>query len=374
MKFIAGVGMTSFSNQVLNAQELCVHAVEEALDDSDLSLEDIDAVITANNASENSGEQKRFFPALMSSVLGKKDIPFLGVSSACCSGGVALWSAIHSDYDTVLVIGVDKYASVRTPYLTQDFVMAADRLYEQNEGLIFPAQNALIAQQYMKKYGATLDDLGRVALKNHAHAYLNPKAKFYGKKVTMEMIEKSPVIASPLRLFDCSISVDGAAAAIVSKKKGDVKVMASSMCTSRLSFFESEDVTSWESTKIAGRNAFREASLLPKNIDFAEVHDAFTSVELMAYEDIGFAKKGEGKALVREGKTSINGCLPVNPSGGLKAKGHPISATGIAQVYEIVKQMKNEAGKRQLDKVNTALAHNVGGAGSSSTVHIFKKV
>jgi acetyl-CoA C-acetyltransferase len=251
--------------------------------------------------------------------------------------------------------------------------MAAERLYEQSEGLIFPAQNALVAQQYMMKYGADLDDLALVAFKNHENAYLNPKARFYRKRVTLDEIRNSPVVASPLRLFDCSISVNGASACILSKEKTDIKIAGSGLCTSRLTAFESEDMSSWEATKISAKKAYSEAGINAKDIDVAELHDAFTSVELISYEDLGFCNKGEGKQLIRDGTTKLNGKLPVNTSGGLKAKGHPISATGLAQIYELVKQLRNQAEQRQIDNVKYALAQNIGGAGSNVSVHILEK-
>jgi len=168
--------------------------------------------------------------------------------------------------------------------------------------------------------------------------------------------------------------VDGAAAAIITEEKSDIEIIGSSLYADRLPAFESEDMTSWEGTKLAAKSAYNQAGILPKDIDFVELHDAFTSVELIAYEDLGFIEKGKGKKLIKKGVTKMNGALPVNTSGGLKAKGHPVSATGISQIYEIVKQMKKQAGKRQLDKTKIGLAHNVGGVGSTVTINILKHI
>jgi acetyl-CoA C-acetyltransferase len=252
--------------------------------------------------------------------------------------------------------------------------MAAERIYEQSEGLNFPAQNALVAQQYMIRHKATTGDFALVAFKNHQNAFLNPKARFYKKQVTLKQIEKSHVVASPLRLFDCSLSVNGAAAAILTKGKTDIEIASSSMYVDRLAAFESEDMTSWESSRLAGEEAYRQAGITPEDIDIVEIHDAFTPVEIISYEDLGFCKRGEGKYLIRKGVTNLNGRLPVNTSGGLKAKGHPISATGISQIYELAKQMRNQAGDRQVDNIKYGLAQNIGGAGSTAAVHILKKV
>jgi len=372
--YVKGVGMTKFGNLDKSSQELCYEAASEALEDAQMSLEDIDAVVIARGDSVLDGERQRLFMSVISSILQKEDIPITQVMAACSGGGAAFWDAVNSNNNNILVLGVEKLAHIPTKIVTEDLMMAAERIYEQSEGLNFPAQNALIAQQYINRYNVKEKDLDLVALKNHDNAYLNPKARFYGKKITLDMIRKSPVVASPLRLFDCSISVDGAAAAIVTKQKTDIEVVGSALYADRLSAFESEDMTSWQSVVLAAESAYKQANLTPKDISFLEIHDAFTPIEIMSYEDLGFAKKGEGKNLIREGITKLNGSLPVNTSGGLKAKGHPISATGVSQIYEIVKQMRKQAGKRQIDNTKIALSHNVGGAGSTATVHIFRNV
>ena len=372
--YVKGVGMTKFGVHTKTSQEMCYEATLEALQDAEISLEDINAIVISRGDSAVDGERQRLFPSLISSILQKENIPITQVMAACSGGGAAMWDAIHSGYDNVLVIGVEKLTPTPTKIVTDDLMMASERIYEQSEGLNFPAQNALIAQQYMMKYNATQDDLALVALKNHDNAFLNPKARFYGKKVTLEMIKNSPVIASPLRLFDCSISVDGAAAAIISRDKSDIEIIGSSLYADRLPAFESKDMTSWEATKLAAAEAYKQAGIMPEDVNFAELHDAFTSVELMAYEDLGFAEKGRGKDLIKKGVTKINGKLPVNMSGGLKAKGHPVSATGVSQIYELVNQMRKRAEKRQLNNTKIGLAHNVGGAGSTATVHILKNI
>ena len=226
----------------------------------------------------------------------------------------------------------------------------------------------------MLKYGTTTDDYALVALKNHENAYLNPKARFYKKRITLKEIKKSPIVASPLRLFDCSYNVNGAAACILTKDKTDIKITGSSLFTDRLPAFESEDVTTWDASKKAAKEAYKQAGIEAKDVDFAEVHDAFTSVEIINYEDLGFCEKGKGSDLIRDGTTKLDGKLPINTSGGLKAKGHPISATGISQIYEIVKQMRNECGERQVKNNRRALAQNIGGAGATASVHIIEKI
>jgi|SRR3989338_5252720 len=371
--YIKGVGMTKFGAQTYTSQELVYEATLEALNDADFNIGDIDAVVVSAIDTESNGERQRLFSNVLSSILRKK-VPILTVTAVCGGGGAALWTANKLDYNNVLVAGVERLLTNNSMRITDEIMMAAERIYEQTEGMNFPAENALVAQQYMLKYGATPDDLALVAYKNHQNAFLNPKARFYKKKVSLEEIKKSPVVASPLRLFDCSLSVNGAAVAILTRDKTDVEISGSSLFVDRLSAFESNDMTSWDATKLAAEEAYKQAGISPSDIDIAEMHDAFTSVELISYEDLGFCKKGDGKEMIRKGITNIDGKMPVNTSGGLKAKGHPISATGVSQIYEIVKQMRNECGERQVSDVKYALAQNIGGAGSTVTVHVLRKV
>jgi len=371
--YIKGVGMTRFGVHAETTHELCYEAIMEALEDADMPLSGIDEVIISKGDSRNDGERQKLFPGMLSSMLQDQDIPIIRVMAACSGGGAAVWDAVNSKARNILVVGVDKLSNGPTSSVTDNLMMASERIYEQTEGLNFPAQNALIAQQYMLKYNVSKDDLALVSLKNHENAFLNPKARFYGKKVTLDMIKKSPVVASPLRLFDCSIPCNGAAAVIISRDKSEVELAGSGLSTSKLASFEREDMTSWDSTINAAKIAYKEANVTPEGIDIAEVHDAFTPVELISYEDLGFCKKGEGSYLIRQGITKMNGKLPVNTSGGLKAKGHPISATGVSQIYELFLQLTGNAKGRQVDNINCGLAHNTGGAGSIASVHILKR-
>ena len=375
--FIKGVSMTKFGIQEDSSSHLAYESSLEALNDADMSMNDVDAIVLSNNEILSNGERQRHSASMVSSLFQKK-LPIIAVPAGCAGGGTALWTAIKlqksGNYNNILVVGFEKMVSNISKRITDEMLMGTERIYEQTEGMNFPAENALVAQQYMLKYGATPDDLALVAYKNHQNAFLNPKARFYKKKVSLEEIKKSPVVASPLRLFDCSLSVNGAAVAILTRDKTDVEISGSSLFVDRLSAFESNDMTSWDATKLAAEEAYKQAGISPSDIDIAEMHDAFTSVELISYEDLGFCKKGDGKEMIRKGITNIDGKMPVNTSGGLKAKGHPISATGVSQIYEIVKQMRNECGERQVSDVKYALAQNIGGAGSTVTVHVLRKV
>ncbi len=371
--YVKGVGCTKFGTHQKTTQELCYEAVSEALDDAQMPLSEIDAIFLSKGDSAYDAERQKIFPSVVSSVLQKENIPILRVIAACSGGGAAVWNAVHSGYEKVLVIGVEKLTQPPTKHITDDLMMASERIYEQTEGLSFPAQNGLIAQQYMKKYNVTAEHLALVALKNHENAVYNQKAKFFNRPVTLQQIRQSPIVASPLRLFDCSISVDGAAAAVLTAGKTDIEIIGSALITDRLAAFEAPDMTCWEATQRAAQAAYLQAGITANDITFAELHDAFTSVELMSYEDLGFCKKGDGKKLISKGMTKLNGALPVNTGGGLKAKGHPVSATGVSQIYELATQMRKKAGKRQIEKTGIGLAHNVGGVGSSVTVHILQQ-
>src|SRR3989338_2432368 len=371
--YIKGVGMTKFGIESRHTNEMLHEAAMEALDDADMTIEDIDSVVLASMDTLINGERQRHTASSLSSLF-KISVPIVRVPAGCGSGGAAIWTALEFNYDNVLVLGAERLVATTSENITDEILTGGDRIYEQPEGLIFPAQNALVAQQHMMKYGTTTDDFALVALKNHDSAFLNPKAGFYGKKVTLEQIKSSPVVASPLRLFDCSYNVNGGAACILTKDRTDIRIAGSGLFTDYLTAWERDEMVSWGATKAASEMAYRAAGIGPEGIDFAELHDAFTPVEIISYEDLGFCRKGEGARMIRDGATRIDGRLPVNASGGLKAKGHPICATGISQVYEIVKQMRSQAGERQLKNTRRALAQNIGGAGSTVAVNIFERV
>jgi len=375
--YIKGVGMTKFGIQQDPSSHMVYESSMEALDDAEMTMNEIDAIVVSSIEIMSNGERQKHSGSVISSIFNKT-LPVLSVPAGCAGGGTALWAACKlqksGNFRNILVIGFDKIIANTSKKVTDEILMGGERVYEQTEGLNFPAQNALVAQQYMLKYGATTDDFALVAFKNHSNAYLNPKARFYKKSVSLDDIKNSPVVASPLRIFDCSISCNGAAALVLSREESDIELAGSAEETDYLSPFERENMDYLWATREAAKTAYKEAGISPNEVGIAEVHDAFTPLEIISYEDLGFCNAGEGPNLIRNGHTSINGKLPVNTSGGLKAKGHPISPTGISQVYEIVKQMRNKAGKRQVKKPKYGLAHNIGGVGSVATVHILKNL
>ena len=378
--YIKGVG--TIPNRIYDRPShlLAYDAISNAIDDADMSMNEIDAIVCSTLEWFYTGEFQRHFASMLSALL-KTRIPIIRVPAACAGGGTALCVANNlgktREFNNILVIGAEKLHghTKNSECITNEFMMAAESSWEQHEGLNFPASNALVAQAYLRKFpDTTMDDLALISLKNHENAYANENAFFYNKNITMEQIKESPIVCSPLRLFDCSISVDGAAACIITKDKTDIKIIGSAYCTDYLPPFEREDMTTWDATLEASREAYKQAGLSAKDVDLAEVHDAFTIVELIAYEDLGFCKKGDGARLIREGIVKIDGKLPINPSGGLKAKGHPVSATGLGQIYELVKQLRKEAGDRQVSKAKIALAQNIGGAGSIVAVNMLKRI
>ena len=371
--YVKGVGMTKFGVDDLTASSMISEATCKALEDANMTMDNIDAAVVSMTDGVKNSELQRHYPSLLCSLF-KKKMPVIRVPAVCGGGGAAFWSALRLKYNNILVVAGEKLLSTSSQKISDDILQAAERMWEQYEGLLFPVQNALIAQQHMLKYGTTEKDLALVAYKNHLNAAKNPKARFYKKNIKLKDIRKSPIVASPFRLMDCSVSVNGAAAVIISNEKSDIKVIGSALNTDYLPTFEREDATTFTACKLAGETAYKQAGITPNDIDVAEVHDAFTILELMAYEDLGFCKKGESKELIRSGKTFIDGDLPVNTSGGLKAKGHPISATGLAQIVEIVEQLQGKSGERQVKNAKLGLAQNTGGAGGTVSVHIFKNV
>lgn len=374
--YVIGIGKTKFGVLTESIAQLAYRAMYDAISDSPISITDIDAVYVSNFLGSQHQKQLHL-NAIISSMLPELRIPIIGIETACASGASAFYQGVIalSKFENVLAIGVEKMTDMPKMKSIENLAMAGDRKLDQEQGMIFPANYALVAQQHMNRYGTTHDDLSLVSLKNHRNANLNPLAHFNYKQVTMEIINKSPMISSPLNLFDCSPVSDGASAIILSrhrKSNRDIEVIGSSLATDYISLAQRKDLTSFASTKIAAANAFMQAKISPKDLDIAEVHDCFTIAELVAMEDVGICKQGESKDWIREGRTDLNGDLPINTDGGLKADGHPIGASGIAQIYEVVAQLRGEADKRQVDKAKIGLTHSVGGVGGTAVINILR--
>lgn len=365
--------MTKFDFSQKHWWQFAYEAAMEAFFDADMKISDIGAIVFSGISSSDGGERQTHKISLLSELF-KTNIPIIETPSVCGGGGAAFWTANHLvDFKNILILSGEKVVNNPNEITTDRILSASERVIDQSEGMLFPVQNALIWQQYMQKYNATMDDLSLISYKNHANAALNPKAYYYKRPVPLEEIKKSPEVASPLRLMDCSLSLNGGAAVIISREESDVEIIGSGFATDYLLTFNRNDFTHFKATKIAAEKAFKQAKITPKDVNVAEVHDAFTSVELLSYEDLGFSPLGKGAELIRSGKLNLDGELPINPSGGLKAKGHPISATGLAQIVEITNQLRARCGDRQVKNAKIGLCHNIGGAGGSVTVHILKK-
>jgi acetyl-CoA C-acetyltransferase len=367
--FINGIGRTKFGTLSKSLVELTYEAMFNAIEDSPLDIKDIDAIYVSNFLGGPLNGQLHF-NSIIASLLPSLYIPIIRIETACASSSVALNQALNSLKKTpnIMIIGVEKMTGTNLMSPVDAIAMAGDRENDYKQGVIFPAAYALIAQQYMRKYGVTHDILEQVSYINHKNANRNPLAHFYDKEVTIQMIKNSKMIASPLNLFDCSPLSDGAAAIIISDKKHDdrdIKIISSHIATDTISLTQRQDMTSFIATKIAAAKVYKEAGITPNNIDIVEIHDCFTISELLALEDLGFCKPGESSKIIENGDILINGVLPVNTDGGLKANGHPIGAAGLAQIYEVVAQLRLEAGSRQVKDPEIGLTQNIGGIGGT---------
>ncbi len=379
---VIGIGMTKFGELWDKSfRDLVAEAGVKAIMDAGIEGKDIDAMYIGGMSSGGFVEQEHVAP-LAIEVAGLEDfhIPATRVEGACASGGLAMrqgYIAVASGiHDIVLVGGAEKMTDVVGTEATNVLASAADREWEAFFGMTFPGLYALMARYHMHKYGTTQEQLASVAVKNHYNGSMNPNAQF-NRKISIEDVLASPMVADPLHLLDCSPITDGAAAAIlapldIAKKYTDkiVKILASTQASDTISLHNRKRFDALPAAIHAARQAYKMAGVEPKDIDVAEVHDCFTIAEIMAIEDLGFFEKGKGGKATEEGLTAIDGQIPINTSGGLKAKGHPVGATGIAQINEIVMQLRGEAGKRQVKDAEIGLTHNVGGSGGTAVVHI----
>jgi len=313
---------------------------------------------------------------------GLTGIPATRTEAACASSGAALKSGIYAVLsglaDMVVVGGVEKMTHRTTSEVTEYLAMASDYPFEQWHGITFPGLFALMATAHMHAYGTTEEQMALVAVKNHYHGSLNPKAHLQ-KEITLQMAMTSRYVAWPLKLYDCSLITDGASCIVLAKPEladkytdQPVHIVGSAQASDTIGLYERKSLTSLNATRLAAKTAYDMAQLKPENIELAEVHDCFTFAELMAYEDLGFCKIGDSGKLIESGQTRLGGRIPVNTSGGLKAKGHPVGATGTAQAYEIYLQLTGQAGKRQVKDAKVGLTHNIGGSGATSVIHIYR--
>lgn len=322
--------------------------------------------------------------SLLADELGQAGTAAMRVESACASGGLALragFAEVAAGFsDVVLATGVEKMTDVDGADATYALGTAADQQGEGFQGITFPGLYAMLARIHMDTYGTTIEQLADVAVKNHANGLLNPKAQYH-RKIDREDVLASTMVADPLHLLDCSPITDGAAAMVITtlekakqlaKGKPVIKVAGSGLATDTISLAAREDLGELRAVRLAGERAYAMAGKKPGDIQVAEVHDCFTIAEIMATEALGFFPRGGGGKGVEAGETSLMGRIPVNTSGGLKSKGHPVGATGVAQMVEIVTQLRGEAGERQIKDARIGMAQTMGGSGGSSVVHILE--
>ena len=381
---IVSAGLSKFGKREgLYARELFTEAVKEAFDRCPklTPKSDIKALFVGHMG--ESYEHQGHTGATMADWAGLLNIPSTRTEAACASSGAALRAGIQAVLsglcDVVMVGGVEKMTHRSTAEVTEYLAMASDYPFEQWHGITFPGLYALMATAHMHEYGTTEQQLAMVAVKNHYHGSLNPKAHVQ-KEITLEGAMSSRIIAWPLKLYDCSLITDGASCLILTRPElarrytdTPVHIIGSGQASDTIGLYERESFTSLAAARIAAKNAYEMAEVEPKNIDCAEVHDCFTIAEIIAYEDLGFCEAGKGGKLAEDGETRLGGRIPVNTSGGLKSKGHPVGATGTGQAYEMYLQLTGNADKRQVKDAEIGLTHNVGGSGATATVHVYRR-
>ncbi len=376
---MAGAATNRYGKMAETGREAGSRVALEAIRSAGLEPKEIDLTFVAN--AFGIAEHQAHVGPLVNTALGIPEVPSATIESACSSSSAALHEAyVHvagGFADAVLVVGFEKLSHLDTLAATSYFAIGADYPYEAHNGATFPGLYALMANAHAQRYGTSEAELGAVAVKNHANGALNPHAHFQ-KPISPEIYRASPVVASPLRLYDCCPFSDGAAAVVVTARERfphpaaePLVVRASVRAGSIGDIQDRSTLTALPATRRAAERAFRTAGIEAGRIGFFEVHDCFTIAELIALEDLGLFPPGAAGRATVDGITAHDGAHPVNPSGGLKAKGHPVSATGVGQVVEIFEQVNQRAGGRQVPRTETALAHNVGATGSSCSVHIF---
>ena len=379
---VIGAGSTKYGKLDNSITDIAVQASAAAIESAGIKPKEIEAGYISN-VFGIADKQVHLGPVIMSN-LGIPEKPSLSIESACGSGSVSFREAFANIaagfYDAVLVTGVEKVTHTGTEWTTTYFSYCSDFFYEGQAGASFPGLFASMARAYLTEFDATEEDFAKVAVKNHENGLSNPKAHLR-KKITVDDVMNSAVVASPLKLYDCCPFSDGASSVILCSEKfakehtkDYVQVIGSGRGGSPAALQGRNHLTTIPSTKLAGESAYKMAGLGPKDIDFAEVHDCFTIAEVVDSEDLGFFEKGQGAKAAAEGRTKLNSEISINPSGGLKSKGHPIGATGVGQVVEVFDQLTGKAGEREVKDAKIGLTQNFGATGASCAVHIFQSV
>jgi len=379
---VLGAGSTKYGKLDDSITDIAVQASAAAIESAGIQPKEIDSGYISN-VFGIADKQVHLGPVIMSN-LGISEKPSLSIESACGSGSVSFREAFANVaagfYDAVLVTGVEKVTHTGTEWTTTYFSYCSDFFYEGQAGASFPGLFASMARAYLTEFDATEEDFAKVAVKNHENGLSNPKAHLR-KKISVDDVMNSAVVASPLKLYDCCPFSDGASSVILCSEKfakehtkDYMQVIGSGRGGSPAALQGRNHLTTIPSTKLAAESAYKMAGLGPKDIDFAEVHDCFTIAEVVDSEDLGFFEKGQGAKAAAEGRTKLNSEISINPSGGLKSKGHPIGATGVGQVVEVFDQLTGRAGEREVKDAKIGLTQNFGATGASCAVHIFQSV
>ena len=381
---VIGIGITKFGEiWDKSLRQLGLEAGYKAILDAGITGDNIDALYIGNMSSGTAIAQEHIAPLFADAVgLTRGHIPATGIEAASASGGLAFrqgyLSVAAGQHDLVVVGGAEKISDTNPAELNETLASSADREWECFFGATLPSLWAMIARRHMHDFGTTSEQMAKVIVKNHKNAKFNPMAQFQSE-VKLEVVLNAVRVAEPLGVFDCAPASDGAAAIVLcamDKAKDfcekPVKVIGSGQASDTMSLHDRTNLTCIESTVFAAKRAFSHAEKTIKDINVAEVHDAYSISEILAIEDLGIVKKGDGGKAMDEGLTELSGELPVNTSGGLKARGHPAGATGVAQIVEIVTQLRGEAKERQVKDAKFGLTHNLGGTGGTAVVHIFE--
>lgn len=377
-----GIGKTRFGAfPDRDLRSLGSEAVRNALADAGLAPQTIEAFYLGNFAGPAFAGQNHLAPYI-GAAAGFERIPSTRIEDACASSGSAFfhaWQSVAAGvYDLVAAAGVEQMTSQPTPRVTEILAGAGDMSGEGRAGATFPALFAMIARRHMYEFGTTREHLAAVAVKNHANGAKNPYAHMR-KVITMEQALAGKPVAEPLTVYDCSLISDGAAALILAPLERAreftsryARVLAVAQTSDHVALDTKPDITTFPAVKSAGEKAYAMAGLGPHDIELAELHDCFTIAEIIASEDLGFAARGEGGPFAAAGCSALGGRLPINASGGLKSKGHPVGATGIGQLCDVVVQLRGEAGDLQVDRHRIGLAQNLGGSGATCVVTILE--
>jgi acetyl-CoA C-acetyltransferase len=383
---VIGIGQTRFGELWDHSfREIGIEAGMKAMMDARIDSSMIDSLYIGNMSAGLFLDQEHVASMIAEEVgFTHNNIPATRIEAADASGALAFRQAIldisSGMSDVVVVGGAEKMSDVTSQIATGFIVAGADQAWEGLFGATLPSLYALMARRHMIEFGTTREQLAQVAVKNHKNGSKNPDAQFQ-KEISLETVLSAQPVATPLGVFDCAPISDGAAAVVLAEldiakglRNDPIRISGMGQGSDSLSLANRSEITGLKATRAAAEKAYKMAGIGPSDISMAEVHDSYTIGEIMAIEDLGFFKKGQGGPATENGETSLDGRVPVNTSGGLKARGHPLGATGIAQIVELTHQLRGTAGKRQVKGARYGLAHNVGGTGGTVAVHILEAV